>query len=132
VSSEEAELCLPRFLSASEAQARNVLASQRERDTYDAAIDFVCLAMDAWSGPAEQKILGDLSASLHLIWGALTDEMDAPGRGSPEQNAEAVRRMRRAAQEWLDACRDVGSRARYLDRWIYEECGYARTDSGPR
>ena len=36
-----------------------------------------------------------------FIWGALTDEMDAPGRGSPEQDAAAVRHMKQAAAEWL-------------------------------
>jgi hypothetical protein len=66
------------------------------------------------------------SEALYLIWGALTDEMDAPHRGSPEQNAAAVEHMKRAAAEWLEALPSADNRSAYCDKWVYEECGYER------
>ncbi|HVA61499.1 MAG TPA: hypothetical protein VNG13_13325 [Mycobacteriales bacterium] len=64
--------------------------------------------------------------ALYLIWGAWTDRMDASGRGSPEQDATAVRHMKRAATEWLTVVDLPGDRAAYWDRWVHEECGYER------
>jgi hypothetical protein len=52
--------------------------------------------------------------------------MDAPGRGSPEQDAAAIEHMKRAAAEWLAVLDSPESRAAYLDRWVFDECGYER------
>ena len=75
--------------------------------------------------------ISDMAASdaplgLYLIWGALTDEMDAPGRGSPKQDEATVRHMKEAASEWLTALGSPSDRASYCDRWVHEECGYER------
>lgn len=75
-------------------------------------------------GPPEGEYIAEIPASLYLIWGALTDEMDAPGRGSPEQDEAAVRHMKRAAAEWLTVVDSPKDRAAYLDRWVHDECGY--------
>ncbi|GAA4244203.1 hypothetical protein [Dactylosporangium darangshiense] len=55
--------------------------------------------------------------------------MDAPGGGSPEQDAVAVRHMKQAAAEWLAAIETQHDRAAYLDRWVHDECGYERKPS---
>ena len=69
---------------------------------------------------------GEEPVGPYLVWGALTDEMDAPGRGSPEQDAAAVRHMKQASAEWLVVVHDRQGRLAYLDRWVHDECGYER------
>jgi hypothetical protein len=94
--------------------------------TYDAGLAFLGLAVTAMSETPEGEYLAETPAALNLIWGALTDEMDAPGRGSPEQDAAAVRHMKQAAIEWLTVVEMPNDRAAYLDRWVHDECGYER------
>lgn len=69
--------------------------------------------------------------ALYLIWGALTDAMDAPGRGSPEEDGTAVRDMKRAAAEWSVAVDTPEDRAAYCERWVHDECGYERKRPTP-
>ena len=117
------------FLSATAFQARLVRDTEEGWPTYDAGLAFQSLAMNAMSETPEGEYLPEILVALSLIWGALTDEMDAPGRGSPEQDAAAVRHMKQAAVEWLDVVDLPEDRAAYLDRWVHDECGYERKPS---
>ena len=56
-------------------------------------IAFQGLAMRAMFATPQGEFLPDLQGALYSIWAALTDEMDAPGRGSPDQDAASVRHM---------------------------------------
>lgn len=94
--------------------------------TYDAGSEFQGLAMRAMASAPESGPLSEVTVGLNLIWGALTDEMDAPGRGSAEQDAQAVKHMKQAAAAWLDVMSSPGDRAAFLDFWVHEECGYSR------
>jgi hypothetical protein len=58
----------------------------------------------------------------YLIWAALTDRWEL----KPEERAEAAVEMRQAATEWLPVKDGSTSRETYLDRWMYEICGYER------
>ena len=117
------------FLAATVDQARLVIDAEEGRPAYDAGLAFQGLVMSAMSGTPEGEYVAEIPASLYLIWGALTDEMDAPGRGSPEQDDAAVRHMKRAAAEWLTVVDSPTDRAAYLDRWVHDECGYQRKSS---
>lgn len=64
----------------------------------------------------------DLMWPLWLIWGSLTDHWE----NRPNERHLAEEEMLRAAREWLDLESDAAGRAAYLDRWVYEELGYAR------
>lgn len=114
------------FLEASRAQAASVLATTNTDDAYEQACLFQTLAVHAMVTALEAHAEADTQTGLNLIWGELTDAMDAPGRGSPAQDAEAVARMRRACTEWLAVLHSPAARAGYLDRWVHEECGYTR------
>jgi hypothetical protein len=95
---------------------------------YDAGSEIWKLGMDGIG----DDYLRPTAWPLWLIWGSLTDLVD--GRRGQEPGAEerASEVMRRAASEWLDASGDPLARSRYLDRWVYDECGYDRKDShGP-
>jgi hypothetical protein len=105
-----------------------VLDAEEGTPTYDAGLEFLGIAMSTMSATGEGEYLPDMPAKLYLIWGELTDEMDAPGRGSPEQDAAAVRHMKRAAGEWLAVVDAPDARAAYLDRWVHDECGYERNN----
>jgi hypothetical protein len=117
------------FLAATVDQARLVRDAEEGGPTYDAGLAFQGLAMSAMSRTPEGEHAAEISASLYLIWGALTDEMDAPGGGSPEQDDAAVRHMKQAAAEWLTVVDLPKDRAAYLDRWVHDECGYERKSS---
>ena len=117
------------FLAATVDQARLVRDAEDGGPTYDAGLAFQGLAMGAMAGTPEGEYIAEIPASLYLIWGALTDEMDAPGRGSPEQDDAAVRHMKQAAAEWLTVVDLPKDRAAYLDRWVHDECGYERKSS---
>ncbi|MET8282179.1 hypothetical protein [Micromonospora sp. NPDC005174] len=112
------------FLEATTHQARLVLDVEEGLPTYEAGRDFQGMAIQAMVTIPEGEYMPETPTALNLIWGALTDEMDAPGRGSPEQDVAAVRHMRRAATEWLAVVDSRGGRVAYLDRWLHEECGY--------
>jgi hypothetical protein len=118
------------FLAATVDHARLVREAEEGGPTYDAGLAFQGLAMTAMCVTPEGEYAAEIPASLYLIWGALTDEMDAPGRGSPEQDDAAVRHMKQAAAEWLTVVDSPKDRAVYLERWVHDECGYERKSSG--
>jgi hypothetical protein len=61
--------------------------------------------------------------ALWLIWGSLTDWME----NRPEETRHAESKMRQAAKEWLELNRDDANQEKaYLDRWVFDEMGYAR------
>lgn len=113
------------FLEATADQARLVLDAEEGWPTYHAGIAFQSLAMNAMAETLGEY-LPDVPSGIYLIWAALTDGMDAPGRGSPEQDATAVKHMKQAASEWLTVVDSSVDRAAYLDRWVHVECGYER------
>ncbi|GAA2564599.1 hypothetical protein GCM10010435_41260 [Winogradskya consettensis] len=117
---------LEEFLAAAADQARLVLDAGAGLPTYDAGVEFQALAVRAMVKAPKSGPLSEVTVGLNLIWGALTDEMDAPGRGSSEQDIEAVRHMKQAAFEWLSVQDAPGDRAAYLDFWVHDECGYSR------
>ncbi|WP_426508760.1 hypothetical protein ACPPVO_59480 [Dactylosporangium sp. McL0621] len=117
------------FLAATVNEACLVRDADEGQPTYEAGIGFLGLAMSAMSETPEGEYVAEVPAALYLIWGALTDEMDAPGRGSPEQDVAAVRHMKQATAEWLAAVETQHDRAAYLDRWVHDECGYERKPS---
>ncbi len=82
---------------------------------YDAGIAIWAKAMSATNS--------DVLHAMWLIWGSLTDWVE--NRPAETQEAEAA--MLRAAGEWL-ALAEPSSRKAYLDRWVYDECGYQRAD----
>lgn len=104
------------FFAATAKQARDVLQADEGWPTYKAGISLQSLAMSVMSADAPNKYPDEEPMALYLVWGALTDEMDAPGRGSPEQDAAAVRRMKRAAEEWLTVVGERELRMAYLDQ----------------
>ncbi|GAA2470178.1 hypothetical protein [Winogradskya humida] len=114
------------FLAATTYQARSVLDADDGWPTYEAGLEFQGLAMNAMATTPKGEFLPDTPTALNLIWGALTDEMDAPGRGSPEQDAAAVRHMKQAATEWLEKMGTPEDRSAFCDRWVHDECGYER------
>jgi hypothetical protein len=63
---------------------------------------------------------------LFLIWASLTDLVDGARGREPDAEASATLVMIRAAKEWLAISRNEAKRELYLDRWMYEECGYER------
>ncbi|MGK5683079.1 hypothetical protein [Actinoplanes sp. URMC 104] len=122
------ETGLPGFLAATIDQARRVLHAEEDHHTYEAGAYFSGLAAAGMSGAFNDE-LSEISRNQWLIWGELTDAMDAPGTGSPERDAAAVRQMKRASAEWLQVVDSPKERAAYLDRWVHDECGYARKPS---
>ncbi|GLW36015.1 hypothetical protein Areg01_89500 [Actinoplanes regularis] len=113
-------------MAAAADQARLVLGADEGLPTYDAALEFQGLAVRAMAKAPESGPLSEVAVGLNLIWGALTDEMDAPGRGSAEQDVQAVRHIKQAAVEWLGVMNSPDDRAAYLDFWVHDECGYPR------
>ncbi len=117
------------FLDAADRQAHQVLNATGVRATYDAGMGFMGVCMGGMDATAS-GYLPHVPAGLYQVWGALTYEVDAPGRGSPEQDEAAMRHMKQAAAEWLEVSRIPDKRLEYLDRWVYDECGYERPASG--
>lgn len=70
--------------------------------------------------------VNSVAEPLFLIWASLTDLVDGPRGREPGAEASASLVMIRAAKEWLAVSRDETERELYLDRWMYEECGYKR------
>lgn len=89
---------------------------------YEAARQLLALAFDS----VRHEGLRPVAWPLWLIWGSLTDWADGPRGNEPGAEAAAAAAMRRAAAEWLAVDGTVAAREGYFDRWIYDECGYAR------
>lgn len=71
----------------------------------------------------------DLMHPMWLIWGSLTDWVE----NRPEEIPQAESKMRQAAKEWLELNHgDATADNSYLDRWVYDEMGYARDANCPR
>lgn len=70
--------------------------------------------------------VNSVAEPLFLIWASLTELVDGPRGREPGAEASASLVMIRAAKEWLTISRDETERELYLDRWMYEECGYER------
>jgi hypothetical protein len=69
------------FFAATAEHARRVLAADEGWPTYHAGIAFQGLAMSlAASSDAPAQYPSEEPISLYLIWGSLTDAMDAAGR----------------------------------------------------
>jgi hypothetical protein len=117
------------FLEASKSEAHKVLDPEEGHFTYLAGVAFNGLAQRAMTANLDDEYLPEIPTAIFLIWAALTDEMDAPGRGSAEQDAAAVRHMKRAAADWLTVVDSREDRSAYLDHWQYHECGYRRSAS---
>jgi hypothetical protein len=122
----DSEGALDDFLKATRVKAQHVLEAEAGEPTYRAGLDFMGLAMREMS-PDLIADTNDVPMAIYLIWGALTDQWDAPGRSSGER-AAAVGDMKRAATEWLSLADSSPGRKAFLDRWVYEECGYKRPD----
>lgn len=113
------------FFAATVDRAQRVLDADDGWPTYHARVAFQGLAISvAAASDSPTRFPQGEPMALYLIWGALTDEMDAPGRGAPEQDAAAVRHMKKAAADWLTVVDEPELRAAYCDRWVHEECGY--------
>ncbi|MBK5307873.1 MAG: hypothetical protein JJD92_14405 [Frankiaceae bacterium] len=116
------------FLDGSVLHAEAVLAAQDPWDVYRACNAFSDMASSVMSNaPLEDGFLPQLPSDVYVIWAALSDEMDAPGRAGPEVEAAAAAHMKRAAKEWLGCVHDPQARATYLDHWKHVECGYDKT-----
>ena len=101
--------------------ARDVVAAA---DPYEAGMAMMSYAM---SCIAEAGC--DCPHAFWLIWSCLTDGFDAP-QSDATSIAWATNAMRRASSEWLQFEQSGHSVVSgYLDRWVYEECGFASRDS---
>jgi hypothetical protein len=102
-------------LLAIETEMRRLLDGQTP--PYDAGWAIWAKAM-AFVSPSP-----DVMHPLWLIWGALTDWVE----NRPEETSLAELKMRQAAKEWLEVNHnDATQEKEYLDRWVYDEMGYAR------
>jgi hypothetical protein len=118
------ELGLAEYIEKVSDQTRLLLTGDER--PYDVARRIWTLGMDGISSEA----LRDVAWPIWLIWGNLTDRVDGPrGREADAEDADSSE-MRRAAAEWLSVARDLSARTRYLDHWVYEECGYDRKAHG--
>jgi len=67
----------------------------------------------------------DCPHAFWLIWGCLTDCVIGP-RADANSIGWATDAMHRASSEWLSVAEaDHSTVTAYLDRWVYDECGYA-------
>jgi hypothetical protein len=65
-----------------------------------------------------------LAGNLMALWGALTDWVEC----KPGEELTAKREMVRAAREWLALDHDDREAVEgYLDYWLHDVCGYARS-----
>jgi hypothetical protein len=87
----------------------------RAKEPYWLAIEAMGYVVDA--------IPQSLTASdVYRLWGELSDRHEL----RPEKDTDTEVLMRRAASEWLETKDDPVARDRYLDRWLYDVCGYER------
>lgn len=109
------------FASQATPLAQDVLAAA---DPYKAGMAMMSYAMGCVTEPG-----CDCPNAFWLIWGCLTDGFDAP-RADATSILWATDAIRRASSEWLQVAQaDHATVSDYLDRWVYEECGYASPDS---
>lgn len=85
------------------------------KDTYWAAVDVLGCATKTLTTSA-------VGCRLFHIWAGLTDWFEL----KPEERAEAVSAMSRAATQWLDVKDRPVGRDQYLDHWQYEVLGSER------
>jgi hypothetical protein len=111
------------LISESCEAAQQLLDAPDAMAAYRKGMDFMSLVMGNIRAGSPSALV-DIAMPLYLVWGSLTDAVDAP-RANPDPT-EAAETMRRAAREWLSVAPDPEARQRYLDRWLYEECGYQR------
>jgi hypothetical protein len=90
---------------------------------YDAAREMWNLGM---ANAAKDEQADDVAWAHWLIWGALTDWIDS----KPCEQTLAEATIVDAAKGWLVVEEDPVARKAYLDRMVYDVCGYARP-SGP-
>jgi hypothetical protein len=97
-----------------ENEMRRMVAGETE--PYASGLKILGTAMSVTDSP-------DLMHPLWLIWGSLTDWVE----NRPEEQDAAEAAMLRASREWLAiAASDERSKVSYLDRWVYQEMGYAK------
>lgn len=94
----------------------------RSDRAYDLGLELTSLA----SRGMLDKSVDALAEPLFLVWASLTETFDEARGREPDAEAPAPLMMIRAAKEWIAISRDETERERYLDRWMYEECGYER------
>lgn len=112
------------YLNSVSREARPLLVGVER--AYDVGMRLLSLGIDGRLDESTQVV----AEPLWLIWGSLTDRVDGPRGGNDGAEDAAAQDMRRAASEWLAVVSDPARRTAYLDRWVYEECGYARTEEG--
>jgi hypothetical protein len=74
------------------------------------------------SAAVEPMLTPDIASRQYVVWGGLTDWFEL----KPDERAEALRDMRRAATEWDAVRADPTARDRYFDRWRYDVLGLER------
>lgn len=111
-------------MSGSEEVTEGLLQIESEmRRMLDGSLPPYDAAWNIWG-----KAMSMVSASpnvmhpLWLIWGSLTDWIE----NCPEETPQAESKMRQAAKEWLELNHNDEEEKAYLDRWVYDEMGYAR------
>jgi len=105
------------FLAGIDKRMHSLLDHPAEE--YDAGLDMMSYTVDYLT--TEQN-----AGSLYLIWGCLTDWIDGPRAAEPGVYEQAITDMRRAATQWLDLRECDEALEPYLDRWLYDICGYRR------
>jgi len=105
------------FLAGVDQRARRLLDAPGAE--YEVGIDLM-----GYSVPYVESV--EPAGGLYLVWGAWTDRIDGPTGDEPGVEESAIADMRRAASEWLATPRTGTALRVYLDRWVYDECGYAR------
>jgi hypothetical protein len=110
------------LIAASRTLTQQIVEEPDALAVYDFGMDLLQLGMRY--GATTEEAISAIGIPLWLIWGSLTDAVDHPG-ADPDPTQAALT-MRRAAREWLDVCADAEARRTYLERWQYDECGYAR------
>jgi len=92
---------------------------------YDGAWDMWGLGM---THAVKDGKADDVAWAHWLIWGALTDWIEL----KPDEKAMADAAIVDAAGEWLVAEGDPATVKAYLDRMVFEVCGYERPANPPR
>lgn len=80
------------------------------------------VGLDIMSAAVEPMRTSDIASRQYVMWGGLTDWLEL----KPEEEAEALAAMRRAASEWQAVKDDFAARERYFDHWLYDLLGLDR------